>query len=127
MAANPDKLTITSDEEAALLQDSFDIGLATVEVTATVLDELKTEDGDMTFRRLSVQEKITEINGEQVVQTEAGQQILDVFENGVVHKWSVDPLTGFLLPGPVIQQQEGKIQCYFLIPFCVLNHIQKLL
>ncbi|KAG0167376.1 hypothetical protein DFQ30_006133 [Apophysomyces sp. BC1015] len=97
VAANPAKITIASEEDAALLQDSFDIGLATVEVTAAIVEEHKTEDG-MSFRRISVQEKITEINGKEVVQTEAGQQLLDVFENGSTYKWSVDPLTGFLLP-----------------------------
>ncbi|CEP17728.1 hypothetical protein [Parasitella parasitica] len=98
MANNPAKLAITSEEDAALLADSFDIGLVTVEVTASVLDELKTDDG-MVFRRISVQELITEINGQKVIQTEAGQQILDVFDNGSLIKWSVDPLTGFMLPG----------------------------
>ncbi|KAI8646578.1 hypothetical protein BD408DRAFT_409903 [Parasitella parasitica] len=98
MANNPAKLAITSEEDAALLADSFDIGLVTVDVTATVLDELKTEDGTV-FRRISVQESITEINGQKVIQTEAGQQILDVFDNGSLVKWAVDPLTGFMLPG----------------------------
>lgn len=90
-------MTIASEEDLALLEDSFDIGLATVEVNAMFLDELKTEDG-LSFRRIAVQERITEINGEQVVQTEAGQQILDVFEDGQLNRWAVDPLTGFLLP-----------------------------
>jgi hypothetical protein len=108
IASNPDKLTVASEEEAALLEDSFDIGLATVEVTAAILDELKTEDG-MTVRRLSVQEKIVEINGEQVVQTEAGQQIIDIFEDGKVQKWAVDPMTGFLLPGPAMAENEQPL------------------
>lgn len=99
MASNPAKLSITSAEEAAILADSFDVGLVKVEVTASILDELKTDDG-MMFRRISVRELITEINGQRVVQTEAGQQILDVFDNGSLVKWSVDPLTGFMLPGP---------------------------
>ncbi|KAF7727707.1 hypothetical protein EC973_007263 [Apophysomyces ossiformis] len=100
IAANPDKLSVTTEEDAALLQDTFDVGLATVEVTAAIVDEQKTEDG-MSFRRISVQEKITEINGKEVVQTEAGQQILDVFEDGTTYRWAVDPMTGFLLPDSV--------------------------
>lgn len=103
MASNPAKLSITSAEEAAILADSFDVGLVKVEVTASILDELKTDDG-MMFRRISVRELITEINGERVVQTEAGQQILDVFDNGSLVKWSVDPLTGFMLPGPDVME-----------------------
>lgn len=106
VAANPTKLTIASEEDAALLADTFDVGLVTVEVTATILDELKTDDG-MVFRRLSVQELITEINGEKVVQTEAGQQILDVFDNGSLIKWNVDPLTGFMLPGPAMIEDNN--------------------
>lgn len=115
IAANPEKLTIASEEDAALLEDSFDVGLATVEVTASVVDELKTEDG-MTFRRIDVQEKIVEINGQEVVQTEVGQQILDVFEDGVVRKWSPDPLSGFLLPGPAIAEKapENEMQGKYL-------------
>ncbi|EPB87099.1 hypothetical protein HMPREF1544_06123 [Mucor circinelloides 1006PhL] len=109
MANNPAKLSIASEEDAALLADSFDVGLVTVEVTASVLDELKTDDG-MVFRRISVRELITEINGEKVVQTEAGQQILDVFDNGSLIKWSVDPLTGFMLPGPAEIQDENVFQ-----------------
>ncbi|CAO3618872.1 unnamed protein product [Cunninghamella blakesleeana] len=97
MSSNPTKLTIDSPEELAILQDSFDIGLANVEVTATLMDELTTPEG-ITFRRISVTEKITEINNQKVVQTEAGQQVLDIFENGQLTKYTVDPLTGFLLP-----------------------------
>jgi hypothetical protein len=113
MAANPDKLMIASEEDAAVLADTFDVGLATVEVTATILDELETEDG-IKFRRINVQEKITEINGEKVVQTEAGQQILDVFDNGSLLKWAVDPLTGFMLPGPAMDE-NGNGNVFFLI------------
>lgn len=115
MTSNPAKLAITSEEDAALLADSFDVGLVTVEVTASILDELKTDDG-MVFRRISVNELITEINGEKVVQTEAGQQILDVYDNGSLIKWSVDPLTGFMLPGPVATEDinNGKINIELL-------------
>jgi hypothetical protein len=109
MAANPDKLMIASEEDAAVLADTFDVGLATVEVTATILDELETEDG-IKFRRINVQEKITEINGEKVVQTEAGQQILDVFDNGSLLKWAV----GFMLPGPAMDE-NGNGNVFFLI------------
>jgi hypothetical protein len=108
MAANPAKLSITTEEDAALLADSFDIGLVTVEVTATILDELKTDDG-MIFRRLSVQELITEVDGQKVVQTEAGQQILDIFDNGSLIKWSIDPMTGFMLPGPVVMEENDAM------------------
>lgn len=107
VAPNPEKLTIASEEEAAILEDTFDVGLANVEVHATLLDEIKLDDGT-TFRRMAIEERITEINGEQVVQTNAGQQILDVFDNGKVERWAVDPLTGFLLPGPaMIAEEEG--------------------
>ena len=109
IASNPEKLTIASEEEVAILEDSFDIGLATVEVTATLLEELKTPDG-LTFRRLNVQERITEINGENVVQTEAGQQILDMYEDGSFERWAVDPLTGFLLPGPSIVDDASAFE-----------------
>ncbi|KAI8384691.1 uncharacterized protein BYT42DRAFT_544554 [Radiomyces spectabilis] len=98
IAANPEKLTITSEEDAALLADNFDVGLATVQVTAAIMDEFTTEDG-IFFRRINVQERIIEINNEKVVQTDLGQQILDVSEDGQVHRYTVDPMTGFTLPG----------------------------
>jgi hypothetical protein len=101
IGSNPDKLTIGSAEELAVVEDSFYVGLATVEVTASLEDQMTTEDG-ITFRRINVQERIVEINGENVVQTVAGQQVLDVFESGDVQKWNVDPLTGFLMPGPTV-------------------------
>ncbi|KAI9473838.1 MAG: hypothetical protein EXX96DRAFT_621474 [Benjaminiella poitrasii] len=107
MTSNPEKLAITSEEDAAILADSFDLGLVTVEVTATVLDELKTDDG-MVFRRMNVKELITEVNGQKVVQTEAGQQILDIFDNGSLIKWAVDPLTGFMLPGPALIEEQNR-------------------
>ncbi|CAO3597313.1 unnamed protein product [Absidia cylindrospora] len=109
MVSDPNKLSIDSAEELALLEDSFDIGLATVEVTATLLEEMKTEDG-LTFRRIAVQEKITEINHEKVVQTDAGQQLLDIFDNGRLDRWSVDPVTGFLLPDDNQQQEQQQQQ-----------------
>ncbi|KAI9280013.1 hypothetical protein BY458DRAFT_553434 [Sporodiniella umbellata] len=86
IASNPDKLTITSEEEAAILADSFDVGLVTVEVTVSLIDELKTDDG-MTFRRLAIKELITEVNEHNIVQTEAVQQLLDVFEDGSMMRW----------------------------------------
>ncbi|ORZ08954.1 hypothetical protein BCR42DRAFT_424348 [Absidia repens] len=107
MASDPTKLSIESAEDMALLQDSFDIGLATVEVTATLMDEMTTEEG-LTFRRIAVQEKITEINHEKVVQTEAGQQVLDIFDNGHLNRWAVDPVTGFLLPDNDGDHQIGQ-------------------
>ncbi|KAI8062385.1 hypothetical protein BC940DRAFT_322201 [Gongronella butleri] len=113
MASDPSKLTIESAEELAVLEDSFDVGLATVEVTATLMDEMVTEEG-VTFRRIAVEEKITEINHEKVVQTQAGQQILDIFETGALNKWTVDPLTGFMYPeeqqltGQAEQQQQQQ-------------------
>ncbi|KAI9258879.1 hypothetical protein BDA99DRAFT_514419 [Phascolomyces articulosus] len=111
IASNPEKLTINSAEEAALLEDTFDIGLATVEVTATLVEELKTSDG-LTFRRLNVQERITEINGENVVQTDAGQQVLDMYEDGSFERWAVDPITGFLLPGPAVIDDPATFETH---------------
>jgi hypothetical protein len=109
VASDPTKLTIESEQELAVLEDNFDLGLATVEVTATLLDELISEEG-VAFRRIAVQEKITEINHEKVMQTNVGQQLLDVFEDGRVDRWSVDPITGFLLPenNPDKQQKEQQ-------------------
>ncbi|GAB5593819.1 hypothetical protein Unana1_08719 [Umbelopsis nana] len=129
IGSNPDKLTIASAEELAVVEDQFYTGLVTVEVTASLEDQLTTEDG-ITFRRINVQERIIEINGETVVQTEAGQQVLDVFEGGAVQKWNVDPLTGFLMPGPVAAQAQEHVDNLDVLPMvdpeptgCVGNFI----
>lgn len=119
VASDPTKLTIDSEQELAVLEDSFDLGLATVEVTATLLDELISEEG-VAFRRIAVQEKITEINHEKVMQTNVGQQLLDVFDDGRVDRWSVDPITGFLLPESnhdKQQQEQQRIEEDLLAPW----------
>ncbi|KAI7868420.1 hypothetical protein BDF14DRAFT_1724532, partial [Spinellus fusiger] len=109
MAVNPSLLSIDSAAEAAVLEDAFETGLATVEVTVSLMDELVTEEG-LTFRRLLVKERITEINGQSVVQTEAGQQILDVFENNAIVQWKVDPLTNAILPPPTLAHDKAQSQ-----------------
>ncbi|KAI9321841.1 hypothetical protein BX666DRAFT_1906147 [Dichotomocladium elegans] len=118
IAPNADKLQVTSEEDAAILEDSFDIGLAAVEVTVMLLDESTLNDDDgISFRRFAVKERITEVNGEQVVHSETGQQIIDVFENGKLERWAIDPLTGFLLPGPaIIAEQEQSPEEPKLLP-----------
>ncbi|KAI8344552.1 hypothetical protein BC941DRAFT_497805 [Chlamydoabsidia padenii] len=131
VASNANKLTIESDQDLAVLQDSFDVGLATVEVSATLLDELVDEQG-VSFRRIAVQEKITEINHEKVIQTNGGQQLLDIFDNGRVDRWAVDPITGFLLPqnSPTShhlpqakqQQDEQRIEEELLAPWMGNNN-----
>ncbi|KAI8980316.1 hypothetical protein BDB01DRAFT_797340 [Pilobolus umbonatus] len=84
MAANPDKLSIASEEDLNILADTFDVGLVTVEITASILGETYSADDGLLFRRISVTELITEVNGYKVIQTEVSQQILDVFSNGIL-------------------------------------------
>jgi len=64
------------------LTNTLDIGLVTVEVEATV-ERLVTSEG-IPIRHIVVSERIVEVNGAHVLQTEAQQHVLDIFENGTV-------------------------------------------
>jgi len=64
------------------LTNSLDIGLVTVEVEATV-ERLISAEG-IPIRHIVVSERVVEVNGAHVLQTEAQQHILDIFENGTV-------------------------------------------
>jgi len=68
------------------LAASFDTGLVTVEVEATA-EHMSTPEG-VPLRRIIVTERIVEVDGQTVVQTEAGQQIMDVYDDGTVQKYA---------------------------------------
>jgi len=87
IVANADLLTISSADDAIALAASFDTGLVTVEVEATA-EIVASEDGLAPLRRITVIERIVEIDGQSVVQTVAGQQIIDVGNDGTVTKYA---------------------------------------
>jgi hypothetical protein len=87
IVANAELLTISNTDDAIALAASFDTGLVTVEVEATA-EILANEDGQAPLRRITVIERIIEIDGQSVVQTVAGQQIIDVYNDGTVTKYT---------------------------------------
>lgn len=62
------------------LMDAFDQGLVTVQVTATT-EYATAEDGSV-VRRVTLQETIVEVNGEEIVQTNAAQQVIEILADG---------------------------------------------
>jgi len=86
IVANADILSITNPDEALALAASFDMGLVTVEVEATA--EMILSDEGQLLRRIVVLERIVEIDGQTVIQTVAGQQIIDVYDDGTVTKYT---------------------------------------
>ncbi|KAG0245888.1 hypothetical protein B0O80DRAFT_438118 [Mortierella sp. GBAus27b] len=97
-----DPITVTMTVEAAVtvgpavdpetsmdtIMNAFDTGLVTVQVTATT--EFITVD-DILVRHVTLQETIVEVNGQEIVQTNAAQQLLEIMPDGSLGKYT--PLT----------------------------------
>lgn len=77
-----------TEENFEDLMNSFDIGLVTVMVSATA-EMIELEDGSQ-IRRITIEETVTEINGQTVVQTEIGQQIVDISDDGTTGNYLPD-------------------------------------
>ncbi|KAF9117296.1 hypothetical protein BGW39_002366 [Mortierella sp. 14UC] len=62
------------------LMDAFDTGLVTVQVTAST-EFVTAEDGSI-VRRVTLQESIVEVNGHEITQTDAAQQVIEIMPDG---------------------------------------------
>ncbi|KAF9189469.1 hypothetical protein BGZ51_009580 [Haplosporangium sp. Z 767] len=96
-------ITVTVTVEAALivgpaldpetnvddLMNAFDKGLVTVQVTAST--EFLTADDGSIVRRLTLRETIVEVNGHEITQTDAVQQVLEIMPDGTLGSYT--PLT----------------------------------
>ncbi|KAF9927475.1 hypothetical protein FBU30_003231 [Linnemannia zychae] len=71
------------------LMNAFDTGLVTVQVTAST--EFVTTDDGSVLRRVTLQESIVEVNGHEIVQTEAAQQVIEIMPDGTLGSYT--PLT----------------------------------
>jgi hypothetical protein len=71
------------------LMEAFDIGLVTVQVTAST-EFVTTEDGSI-IRRVTLQESIVEVNGHEITQTDAAQQVIEIMADGTLGSYT--PLT----------------------------------
>jgi len=71
------------------LMEAFDAGLVTVQVTAST-EFVTTEDGSV-VRRVTLQESIVEVNGHEITQTNAAQQVIEIMADGSLGSYT--PLT----------------------------------
>ncbi|KAF9911370.1 hypothetical protein EC991_003935 [Linnemannia zychae] len=72
------------------LMDAFDTGLVTVQVTAST--EFVTADDGSIVRRVTLQESIVEVNGHEITQTDAAQQVIEIMPDGSLGSFT--PLAG---------------------------------
>ncbi|CAG8693674.1 2609_t:CDS:2, partial [Ambispora leptoticha] len=101
----------TDDEAIEELDDSFDIGLVTVEVSSTA-ESFPTEDPSVSLRRVTISTRIIEIDGIDIVQTDAVEKILEVKTLNVLDDDSEDvefvPNTGDNLESPLSITHDGE-------------------
>ncbi|KAF9350008.1 hypothetical protein BGX26_011751 [Mortierella sp. AD094] len=71
------------------LMEAFDTGLVTVQVTATT--EFVTIDDGSVVRRVTLQETIVEVNGHEISQTDAAQQVLEIMPDGTLGSYTPLP------------------------------------
>ncbi|KAG9068966.1 hypothetical protein KI688_009856 [Linnemannia hyalina] len=68
------------------LMEAFDIGLVTVQVTAST-EFVTAEDGSI-IRRVTLQESIVEVNGHEITQTDAAQQVIEIMADGTLGSYT---------------------------------------
>ncbi|CAG8531269.1 5841_t:CDS:2 [Ambispora gerdemannii] len=66
-----------TDDVSEELEDSFDLGLVTVEVSSSA-ESFPTDDPSVSLRRVTISTRIVEVDGVDVVQTDAVEKILEV-------------------------------------------------
>jgi len=77
------------ETKAEDLMNAFDEGLVTVQVTAST-EFITTEDGTV-VRRVTLQETIVEVNGHQIAQTDAAQQVIEIMPDGTLGSYTPLP------------------------------------
>ncbi|KAG0064271.1 hypothetical protein BGZ89_009234 [Linnemannia elongata] len=68
------------------LMEAFDTGLVTVQVTAST-EFVTAEDGSI-IRRVTLQESIVEVNGHEITQTDAAQQVIEIMADGTLGSYT---------------------------------------
>ncbi|KAF9913759.1 hypothetical protein BX616_009631 [Lobosporangium transversale] len=77
------------ETKAEDLMNAFDRGLVTVQVTAST--EYVTADDGSIIRRVTLQERIVEVNGHEITQTDLAQQIIEIMPDGTLGNYT--PIT----------------------------------
>lgn len=83
--ASPETIASSNDEtipqSADDLAEAFDVGIVTIEV-ATVVEYAVAEDGITPIRRITVTERVIEVEGATVIETDVRQQVLEIALDG---------------------------------------------
>ncbi|KAF9569143.1 hypothetical protein EC968_002736 [Mortierella alpina] len=74
------------------IEQLMDAGLVTVQVQA-LTEFVATEDGSL-VRRVTLQETIVEVNGQEIKQTEVVQQVIEIMPDGSLGSYTPLPRTG---------------------------------
>ncbi|KAG0341003.1 hypothetical protein BG004_006200 [Podila humilis] len=90
------------------LMDAFDEGLVTVQVTATT--EYATADDGTQLRRVTLQETIVEVNGQEIVQTDAAQQVIEILADGTLGSFT--PLQNINEKAPATGGCQEELDAY---------------
>jgi len=93
------------------LMDAFDTGLVTVQVTAST-EFVTTEDGSI-IRRVTLQESIVEINGHEIVQTDAAQQVIEIMPDGTLGSYTPLALGGSGCQGTDLDEVMKSVDDWF--------------
>ncbi|KAF9435696.1 hypothetical protein BGZ76_005716 [Entomortierella beljakovae] len=95
------------------LMNAFDTGLVTVEVTATT-EFVNADDGTL-IRRVTLQETIVEVNGQEIVQTDAAQQVIEIMPDGTLGSYTPIPFgkSGGCEPGKQFNEAMKSFSNWF--------------
>jgi len=93
------------------LMEAFDTGLVTVQVTAST-EFVTAEDGSV-FRRVTLQESIVEINGHEITQTDAAQQVIEIMADGTLGSYTPLPLGSSGCQGSDLDEVMKSIDDWF--------------
>ncbi|KAF9541676.1 hypothetical protein EC957_002753 [Mortierella hygrophila] len=93
------------------LMEAFDIGLVTVQVTAST-EFVTAEDGSI-IRRVTLQESIVEVNGHEITQTDAAQQVIEIMADGTLGSYTPLALGGNGCQGSDLDEVMKSIDDWF--------------
>jgi len=98
-----------SDRSLEAVEKAFPIGLVKMELFSEV-ERIESPDQSVSFRRILLAERIVEIEGHFVIETETTQQIIDLLDDGrVFHYDSADPLAALYPPASIPASKYAQV------------------
>jgi len=102
-------LIVPADRSIEAVSKAFPIGLVKMELFAEV-ERIESPDQSVSFRRILLAERIVEIEGHVVIETDTTQQIIDLLDDGrVFHYDASDPLAHLYPPVSVPASKFGEV------------------